>query len=169
MRPRSKMNMASNYGSQCSAAALESIYFRILLAGSLRGVVRRLSVAVEAARCGGDGGDDDSIGFGGGGSQLAAATMARGSQLADLGSRRWKRRLAASTIRSVILIGGVRKSTVVKNKMYELKIILLYFKVSAEAARNSRRRRWLTACSLRISDQGGGRGGLRRRRFVAPF
>ena len=115
MRPRSKMNMASNYGSQCSAATIDSIYFRILLAGSLRGVVRRLTVAVEATRCGGDG--SDGIGFGGGGSQLtAAATMAHGSQLTDLGSRRWKRRLATATIRCAILIGSVRKSTVVKNK-----------------------------------------------------
>ena len=108
-----KMDMASNYGLQCSAATLECIYCRIILAGSIGGVVWRLSVAVEAARCSGDGGD--GIGFGGG-SQLAAATMAHGSQLADLGSRRWKRRLAVATIRSAILIGGVRKSTVIKNK-----------------------------------------------------
>ena len=107
------MNMASNYGSQCSAVTLDSIYFRILLAGSLGGVVRWLLVVVEAARCSGDGGD--GIGFGGG-SQLVAATMAHGSQLADLGSRWWKRRLVVATIRSAILIGGVRKSTVIKNK-----------------------------------------------------
>ena len=71
------MDMESNYGPQCSAGMLDSVCFRILLAGSLGGVVRRLSVAVEVARCGGDGGD--GIGFGGGGSQLAAATMAHGS------------------------------------------------------------------------------------------
>ena len=107
------MDMASNYGPQCSAAMLDSIYCWIILAGSIGCFVWRLSVAVEAARCGGDG--SDGIGFGGG-SQLAAATMAHGSQLADLGSRRWKRRLVVATICSAVLIGGVRKSTVIKNK-----------------------------------------------------
>ena len=115
--------------------------------------------------------------------------MARGSQLADLGLRRWKRRPATATIRSAILIGGVRKSIVVKNKMYKLKIILLYFKFIPSCAWRDRSacidqrrlssetlgsvsqpRRLLglvSASAARGSGSVGGGGSLWRRRIAA--